>query len=374
MPRYFNADVQLNLSIGFDATSPMDTTFTWTDVTEYVRTFDTKSGRTFELSPVSPGSAKFQLNNQDRRFDPDATAGAYAPDVTVRKPVKFAAIHNGTTYGLFYGHTDSWRPKTVGKTNEVVDLTVMDGLSLFGPWETATTGPEEAAHIRITRYLDDVDWPVGLRALDTDGNTMAAYAPNCARILSEIKRVTKTEDGLFFIDADGNATFHSHAHRTGSTAVVVFSDTDGAYHYTQPMVKTFDTKKIWNEVIVAGVAVVSQAVDSTSSVDLYGRTTLKLFDTLHPNSTSALDTATDLLDRFKTPESRVPKITIEPQSDTGMWPEVLGRGISDRINLRQATRSGVGAVWSADQHIEGVAHKGSVGGKWKTTWLLSPAT
>lgn len=374
MPAFYNTDVQLNLSIGFDATSPMDTTFTWTDVTKYLHRFATARGRSFELDDVTVGTGTFTLDNTDRRFDPDATAGAYAPDVTVRKPVKFTAIHSGSTYGVLYGYTDDWRQTWTGKTVAVATLKVVDGLSLFGPWETATTGAEEAAHLRIARFLDAVDWPVGLRALDTDGTPMTAYAPACASVLGEINRIVKTEDGLFFMDTDGNATFHSHAHRTGSTSIMTLSDTGGAFHWTNPIVKQFDTKRIWNDVTVAGAAVVSQAAESTASVDLYGRQKLKRFDTLHPNSTSAQDTAIDLRDRYKDPQTRVPAITIEGDSDTGLWPHVLGRELSDRIGLRQATRSATTGIWSADQHIEGVKHSGKVGGPWKTTWLLSPAT
>ncbi len=372
MPAFFNTDVQIKVEVGFDSTGPTSTSFTWTDISKYVRRISAGTGRSFELDAVTPSFATFVLSDQDRRFDPDSTGGAYAPNVDVRKPVRWQTIHGGTTFDEYYGFTDSWRLS--GDFDRVVRMSAVDGLSMFGNWETATTGPEEAAHVRIGRFLDAVSWPASLRALDTDGSTMAAYGPACASVLGEINRVTKTDDGVFFMDNVGNATYHSHSHRTGSTSIVTLSDTGGALHYTEPLVKDYNTKQIWNDITVAGVAVASQATDSTGSVDKYGRNKLKLFDTLHATSTAAVDTATDLRDRYKDPQTRIPVVTLEGQSDTGLWPHVLGRGLSDRVQIRQATKSATTGVYDADHHIEGVNQTVSVGGKWVTKWLLSPAT
>ena len=373
MTVYFNTQTQLKLRVGFDSSGPTDTGFTWTDISGWMRDFDTDLGRSFELDEVSPGSAAFTLIDTDRRFDPDSTGGAYAPNVKLRKPVSFQAIHSGTTYDLFYGYVDGWNQTIPGMVDPLVTLTVVDGLSIFGPWETSTTGPQEAAETRIGRLLDSVSWPASLRQLDTGGVTVQAYSPSCANVLGEINRVVKTEDGLFFTGPAGKATFHTVGHRTGSTSKATFTDT-GGLPYTNPFKKDYDVVRVRNDWTVTGRGLTPQAAESTASIDSYGRLKGKVFDTLHVNASAALNTAQGLRDRYATPKTRIPKITLDPQSDTGLWPHMLGRAISDRVTVRHASRSATTGVYNGDHHIEGIKHAGSVNGDWDVTWLLSPAT
>ena len=374
MPVRFNADVELKLEVGFNSSGPYDTGFTWTDISGFLREFDTDRGRLFELDDVPVGVADFVLVNDDRRFDADSTGAAYHPNVKLRKPVRFQAIHSGTTYGLYYGYVGGWNQRVQDLTVPRTVLTVVDGQAVLGPWETSTTGPEEEAHVRVGRLLDSANWTAGLRQLDTGGVTVAAYSPVCADVLQEIGRVAKTEDGLFFMDTDGNATFHTNSHRTGSTSIVTITDTGGGLNYTEPFVRDYDDKQVWNDVTVAAVGVTPQAADSTASVDAYGRRKMKQFDTLHVNATGAQDTAAGLVARFKDPVTRIPSVTLDGQSDTGLWPHVLGRDISDRVTVRHASRSSTTGTYSADHHVEGVRHVGSVNGDWTVDWLLSPAT
>ena len=370
----FNGDVQLTLRVGFDSTGVLSTGFTWTDVSQWMREFDTSYGRTFELDDVSPGTATFTLLNSDRRFDPDSTGGAYAPNVDLRKPVSFQAVHSGTTYNLFYGYVDGWDQTFPGMVDPFVTLSVVDSLSVFGPWETSTTGPQEAAETRIGRLLDSVGWPASLRQLDTGGVTVQAYAPSCANVLGEIRRVTKTEDGLFFSAPDGAATFHTKGHRTGSTSIVTVSDTGGGLPYTNPFRMDHGMGRVRNDWTVVGKGLSPQAAESTASIGSYGRVKGKVFDTLHVNAAAALVTAQGLRDRYAAPQTRIPSVALDAQSDTGLWPHVLGRSLSDRVTVRHATRSATTGVYVADHHVEGVRMSGSVDKDFETVWLLSPAT
>jgi len=376
VPAFFNADVQLKLEIGFNSSGPTDTGFTWTDVSKYARDFLVTRGRAFELDDVAVGIATFTLSNSDRRFDPDSTGGAYQPNVKLRKPVRLQTIHSGTTRGLFYGYVNGWTPEGLGTNDQTMVLDVVDGFGVFGPWETATTGPSEVAHTRSARFLDAVGGNTDLRDLTTGGATMAAYSPACAAVLGEINRVAKTEAGMFFMDADGKAAFRPNGYRTGTTSAVTLTDTGGGLSYVQPLRKNYDISLVRNDVTVVGVGIASQASDSTASVDLYGRQKMKQFDTLHANATGARDTADGLRDKYATPVTRVPAVSMigTTNTDTGLWPHLLGRELSDKIQLRYAGKSVTTGIYDADHHIEGITHSGRVGGVWETQWLLSPAT
>jgi hypothetical protein len=348
---HFNTDVQINLEIGFNSSGPNDTTFTWTNITTDLRNFDTQRGRSFELDEVSAGTGTFELSNTGRQYEPSSTGGAYAPNVDVMKPMRVTAVHSGTTYNLFRGFVESWPQQYRGFTDPVVDMAAVDGFKVFTFWEVASTSPEELSGARIGRILTAVDWPSTARAIDAGDVTCQAYTPDCAYALSEIGRVTRTEEGIFFM-----------------------ADTGGGLPYTEPLRFEYDDLQIWNDVTVVAVGTQPQASDSTASVDKYGRRKLRRFDTLHHNATSALDTAGEIVTRYKDPQVRIPEVTLDPVGDTGLWPEVLGREISDRVTIRHATKSGTTGVYSADFHIEGIRHRGRVGNDWKTTWLLSPST
>jgi hypothetical protein len=291
------------------------------------------------------------------------------------KPVRFQAIHSGTTYDLFRGYVESWEQRWPGMTDAVTNLRVVDGFKVLAFWEVASTSPQEASGTRVGRLLDDVDWPAGLRSIDAGDVTCVAFTPDCAFALSELNRVAQTEQGVFFMAGSGDATFHDNSHRTGSTSIATFTDTgSGGLRYRDPLSLSRNDKDVWNDATVAGAFTQPQASDSTASVDKYGRRKFRRFDTLHHNATSARDAADEIVARYKDPTDRIPEITIDPGQSTAIWPQLLGRDISDRITIRHASKSATTGVYSADHHIEGIRMNGTVNKDWTATWLLSPST
>lgn len=370
----FNPDVQLFLEVGFNSSGPSDTSFSWTDVTTDLRNWRIGRGRQFEMDDIQPGTGSFELNNTGRQYDPESTGGAYSPNVDVMKPIRLRAVHSGTTYYRFRGFVTGWEQTwSRGGHDPVCFVEAVDGFKVLAFHETASTSPQEASGTRVGRLLDSAGWSTSLRNLDAGDVTVAAYTPDCAFVLSEISRVVNTEEGWFFMDGQGQATFHDHSHRTGSTSIATFTDTGGGLPYVGQQ-RRYTDENVWNDITVTAVGATPQATDSTASVDLYGRRKFRRFDTLHTGATAAADTAAEILDRYRLPKTRIPDITVDPVGSTNLWPHSLGRDIGDRITIRQAGKTGVAATYSADFHIEGVNETGTVGNQWETTWLLSPST
>jgi hypothetical protein len=73
------------------ASPPLGGSYTWTDITAYVRSFDTKRGRSYELDQMQAGTATFQLDNKDGRFTPGLATGAYFPNVLPRRRIRVRA-------------------------------------------------------------------------------------------------------------------------------------------------------------------------------------------------------------------------------------------------------------------------------------------
>ena len=103
-----NPQLSVKVEIGFAATPSSDiTTVTWTNVTAWLRLADginLQRGRQDETSQIGAGTASFVLDNRDGRFTPENTAGAYYPNVVLRRPVRIS--YNTTP--VWTGYIDSW--------------------------------------------------------------------------------------------------------------------------------------------------------------------------------------------------------------------------------------------------------------------------
>ena len=104
----FDSDVDLVVEIGFDS-EPFDNPQTFTDISQYVRGFTMKRGRSNELDQFVSGTATLLLSNADNRFNPEQTTYYYdsvnqITKIQPQKVVRISAIHNSITYRLFFGY------------------------------------------------------------------------------------------------------------------------------------------------------------------------------------------------------------------------------------------------------------------------------
>ncbi len=93
------------------------TASTWTDVTAWVRMIDgvtIKRGRSSAADAMEPGSCAVVLSNNDGRFTPGLTTGAYAPNVTQGKRLRVQVQVGATWYTRFVGFVERWE---VGQWN-----------------------------------------------------------------------------------------------------------------------------------------------------------------------------------------------------------------------------------------------------------------
>lgn len=121
-----NTDLTVEMAFG---DPPLQTSPTWTDVTTYVRKVDINRGRSSEYSTYSPGTARIELDNRDRRFDPEHTSSPYVGDLVPMVPVRVTAQYStGTTHTVFTGFVQGW-PTTYNQSNTdaVSTVTAIDG-------------------------------------------------------------------------------------------------------------------------------------------------------------------------------------------------------------------------------------------------------
>lgn len=92
------AMIKMELALGVDITGDTDL-WTWTDISEYVRTADgakvvVRRGRRNDSGSVSPATASFDLDNTDGRFCTQYPLSPYYPLLQVNTPVRISISTN----------------------------------------------------------------------------------------------------------------------------------------------------------------------------------------------------------------------------------------------------------------------------------------
>jgi hypothetical protein len=216
----------------------------WTDITPYVRTWSVRRGATRGDDPTlryEPGTCVIELNDGDRRFDPENATGPYSlagvSQIEPMRRVRIRAIWDGVTYPIFSGFADDWEPAYQGNDWTYTTLSATDAMKVFAAndRDTSTTfvGAGEDSGARIDRILDGVGWSAEDRAIDAGDVTLQSTTLS-GNTLTELLLVQDSEQGEFYIDATGRAVFRRRRamieDARSTTAQVTFGD--GGYYPT----------------------------------------------------------------------------------------------------------------------------------------------
>ncbi len=149
----FNSDVTITVEIAFDS-NPLDSSQSFTDVSAFLRGFETTRGRISELSEFQTGTATVTLDNRDNRFSPNQTTHYYdstnnRSKVQPLKRLRIKAAKGGTTYTIFHGFVESFPVNYGGQgADSTTKLRVVDAFKLF-----------------FNATLDGVGWKLGISSL-----------------------------------------------------------------------------------------------------------------------------------------------------------------------------------------------------------------
>lgn len=367
----------LTLRIAF-ASDPMVATPSWTDVTSTLRGTNTiKRGRQHELDRMQAAVADLELDNQQGNYWPNNAGGSYYPNVKPNKRINLYAVYNAITYHLYTGFIEDWNPAWIdqrGGLFPIVRPQCTDLLANIARYELndGTGYSQELSGTRIGNVLDDFGW-LGGRDLDAgQSNMKASGALENANAQEHLIAVQKSEMGIIYIAGDGDVQFEDRHHRLKDphlTSQATFGEDAGekAYHGLQPR---YGASQIYNDVRITREGGSQQAATDSTSQDDYGKRSYSETGLLMTTDLEAADQAHFILRRNKDPFQRARTLRIFPQSDPdNLFPQVLGREISDRITLRRNE-----ADMDEDYFIEGIAHMIDLGNySWETIWQLSAA-
>ena len=275
------------------------------DVTDVTRSINIKRGRNILRDTYEAGSATVRIYDQDGRFNPQNTSSDLFGQLTPLRKLRISATYLGTSYYLFSGYTTTYT-YTYDQAENVsyVDITAVDGFRLFNLANiTTVTGQANGDNTgqRIGKILDTVSFPVSMRTLDT-GNSLCQADPATTRTaLAAIVNAEFSEQGAFYMDAEGQAVFKNRSNTVASAGgtPIEFNQT-GDIPYKN-LAFAFDDKLIINQATITRIGGTAQFAQDAGSVATY-----------FPHSVNY----NDLVVQTDTDANNIARIYVATRSDT----------------------------------------------------------
>ena len=349
-----------------DGASVLDGSVTFNDVTEYVLNLNIRRGRQTQLDSMSIGQATIVLDDKasNRAFDPANTASPYFLGTTGIAPRRFVQIFGGTAgqEPLFVGRINDLDIDYVQPNNSFALITCTDDLSTLARTNLLAFNPSsQLSSARVNAILDrpEVAYSTATRSIATGVATLGtvAYSDN-QNVKSAIDAVVLAEDGRFFIDRGGTATFQPRISFTFSTATIQFSDTAGTAYAYQDLSVGYGAETLYNriQVGVQGFSIAT-AIDDTSATE-FGVTTLSLSDVPLQDLAAGTALAENLLDKYSNPVFRFNEIGV---TLNGLTPtaaqDVSTLELGDLIAVTKTYQTGSPAQITRTMFVESISHE-----------------
>jgi hypothetical protein len=358
--------------------NPIGPDTVWTEITQYVRTWQFRIGASRGDQPTlryDAGTCSITLNDGDRRFDPNNLAGPYVvAGQTLLMPmvrVRIVGTWAGIDYPLFYGLADDWVGDADGKFWTMCTLTATDASKVFAAEDrtaVGAVGAGEDSGARINRILDAYGWPAADRVIST-GDTHLQSTTLDGNMQAEMLVVQDSEQGNFYMDRQGRPVFRNRnimfTDPRITTSQALFGDDPAGYLVSGELPyldveTTTPDQTLVNSIAAARVGGVEQHAVDAVSTGRYLTKTHTRDDLLVQTDAIALQWAQALLYQFSTPRRRFSRITFHrprPDVQNVLWPILLGARFVDRITVRSRPKGG-GATIQKDCFIRGIEMSG----------------
>ena len=247
------------------------------DLSSQTRQIRIARGRNVMRDTYEAGTCTVRVIDQNGDFNPQNPASPYFGYLTPLRKIRVAATTPTTQAFLFSGYvTDYKYTYPVGQELGYVDISCADAFRLFAMANVTTVGSATAGQTsgtRIDKILDQVDFPSSMRFIDTGSTTVQADPATTRSSLSAIQVAEFTEQGAFYVRADGEVDFKDRASVVGSLAPapIEFNQTTGIPYANLRF--AFDDKLIINSATMkrlGGAQVTANNVDSIAKYFPHG--------------------------------------------------------------------------------------------------------
>lgn len=308
------------------------------DITNRVRTVSVSRGKSRRFANFQSGSARVELNNHDRAFDPLYPESPFFGNIVPRREVRI--FSNDEL--VFTGFIDDWDLSYTPDGDSTVMASANDGLTIFAKQTlSASTPTEQLSGARIVDILDEVNWGEEARIID-DGLALLgtqAISEN-TNALTYLQRIAETERGLLFVNKAGDLRFVEGVNAVIPDELVDFNDTTGIPFQNIEVI--YGSELLYNRAVIANEGGGTATAISQTSIDTYGQRSLEITNLLGATDDQSVDYALNIVEQYSQPEYRIEQIEVglhdlEPAQLT----QVLGIELGDLARIT-FTPNGIG--------------------------------
>ena len=243
------------------------------DLSSQTRQITIKRGRNIMRDTYEAGTCTVRVIDQNADFNPQNPSSPYFGFLTPLRKIRVAATTPTTQSFLFSGYVTDYKysyPK--GEELGYVDITCADAFRLFAMANVSTiadSGAGQTTGTRIEKILDQVDFPSSMQIIDAGSTTVQADPATTRSSLSAIQVAEFTEQGAFYVRADGEVEFRDRSDVVGSLAVapIEFNQTTGIPYSNLRF--AFDDKLIINSATMKRIGGSTITSNDTASIAAY---------------------------------------------------------------------------------------------------------
>ena len=243
------------------------------DLTDSVYQISIKRGRNIMRDTYEAGTCTVRVLDPNSYFNPQNVNSPYYGYLTPLRKLRVSATYNGIGYFLFSGYTTTYNYSyPTNQDTGYVDIECADAfrlMQLANVTTVATTPAGQDTGTRIGKILDSVQWPNSMRALDTGATTCVADPATARTSLDALKNAEFSEQGAFYMRADGTAVFKSRPNviKAYGQTPIAFNQTGGIPY--RNLVFAFDDKLIVNSAGMTNVGGTQQVAENATSIAKY---------------------------------------------------------------------------------------------------------
>jgi hypothetical protein len=344
------------------------------DVSAQTTNISTRRGRNLLQDNYESGQATIRVVDPNGDFNPQNTSSPYYGLLQPLRKIQASAIYGGVTYGLFGGYITEYRyTYPTGQETGYVTFVCYDAFRLmYNSNVTTVTGGTagQTTAQRVQSILSMIAWPPAFTSIGTGATTCVADPGTTRTVLEAIQTAEFTEQGAFYINENGVATFKGRQFVVDAQAAspTVFNQTGTGINYAG-ITFALDDKTIVNKATVTRIGGTAQTYSDAASIAQYFTRSITATDMLMQTDANALALATAYVDSRKETSIRIETITLDlvtPNYSAGVTAG-LSLEFFDTVDITNEQPGG--STIQKKLQIQGIAHTIT-----PNTWVTTFAT
>jgi hypothetical protein len=331
------------------------------DVSAQTTNISTRRGRNLLQDNYESGQATIRVVDPNGDFNPQNTSSPYFGLLQPLRKIQASAIYGGVTYGLFGGYITEYRyTYPTGQETGYVTFICYDAFRLmYNSNVTTVTGGTagQTTAQRVQSILSMIAWPPAFTSIGTGATTCVADPGTTRTVLEAIQTTEFTEQGAFYIDENGVATFKGRQFVVDAQAAspTVFNQTGTGINYAG-ITFALDDKTIVNKATVTRIGGTAQTNSDATSIAQYFTRSITATDMLMQTDANALSLATAYVTSRKETSIRIETITLDlvtPSYTAGVT-AALSLDFFDTVDITNEQPGG--STIQKKLQVQGIAH------------------